>query len=473
MHHLNAERQNSGQTLVSHREALPLFHNWAVQRLNRQSPVLEIGNVTFPSTLQQPNLSEQGSIQADDPRVELKSPFLPMNKSLNPQTLESINKRSSSINQIVDATHTQRSDRNHEQQQRHDDFRGTPRSTLMSCQDIKNVFHVPESNYSVVSPVIAPRSTFGVQATPTQAITEARDDTPEIRRNKQFQYPGFCSSHRNNDCESTLSDTSDRRKIQNSLLSISNNESSNLNIESSRPKIGSEDVQNSGNGFKSSNLLLNNGVSVLPPILAQTGQQGLNDGFNQQSSSGEEKSHTYRHTIDPALLLNGETDLPDSNSLSEQTSSYNPLGSTENLSGPLITSFDQLSNRMVLQDLSTARKHLLPPPSACTRPALFTRSVSALTSSSIPVCLNCYENWWNESCDTGEPCQNCIAVCKPCERPRCLNFAVGTCTVTRCPRVHEGDLRYKNVVARPKTLKRICKKGEARTSPNMLTYRQG
>lgn len=82
----------------------------------------------------------------------------------------------------------------------------------------------------------------------------------------------------------------------------------------------------------------------------------------------------------------------------------------------------------------------------------------------VAVCLHCHESWWNETCDPGEPCQNCIGSRTACERPMCLSFASNTCTNARCPRVHEGDQRYENLVARPKTLKRVGKRDARRES---------
>ncbi|KAF1343754.1 hypothetical protein EJ07DRAFT_160660 [Lizonia empirigonia] len=90
----------------------------------------------------------------------------------------------------------------------------------------------------------------------------------------------------------------------------------------------------------------------------------------------------------------------------------------------------------------------------------------------IAVCLHCHQNWWNESCDAGEPCFNCMGSHTACERPQCLSFAAGTCTTARCARVHEGDA-YRNVVVKPKTLKRVGKKGEQKISPSVLAYQQG
>lgn len=88
-----------------------------------------------------------------------------------------------------------------------------------------------------------------------------------------------------------------------------------------------------------------------------------------------------------------------------------------------------------------------------------------------PVCVRCHEKWWNETCDADEPCQNCVHSGKACERPKC-HLHPGTCTSNRCSRVHEGDTRFRHVVARPKTLKREGGKSDAAVSPVELARMQ-
>lgn len=60
-------------------------------------------------------------------------------------------------------------------------------------------------------------------------------------------------------------------------------------------------------------------------------------------------------------------------------------------------------------------------------------------------CVNCYQHWWENQCDGGQPCSNCNAEGKLCMRQRCYNFASGACDKgSKCPCVHEGDERYQD-----------------------------
>ncbi|KAJ4329826.1 hypothetical protein N0V87_010531 [Didymella glomerata] len=111
---------------------------------------------------------------------------------------------------------------------------------------------------------------------------------------------------------------------------------------------------------------------------------------------------------------------------------------------------------------TAARKRPMAAPSSPTR-----STTPATGGQDFPVCLNCHKKWWNETCDAGEPCQNCSLSGRSCERPKC-HLEPGKCTNARCSRVHEGDTRFRYVVQKPKTLKRKGKMGDAVDSPVVM-----
>jgi hypothetical protein len=41
------------------------------------------------------------------------------------------------------------------------------------------------------------------------------------------------------------------------------------------------------------------------------------------------------------------------------------------------------------------------------------------SANTLPVCVHCHQEWWNDTCDAGEPCQNCTLSGTSCERPKC------------------------------------------------------
>lgn len=74
------------------------------------------------------------------------------------------------------------------------------------------------------------------------------------------------------------------------------------------------------------------------------------------------------------------------------------------------------------------------------------------------VCLHCHHYFWNDSCDDGEPCQNCVANNRygiSCERPKCEHFAnPQNCkNGPGCKRAHRGD-PYTSYAEHTKSLKR-------------------
>jgi hypothetical protein len=101
------------------------------------------------------------------------------------------------------------------------------------------------------------------------------------------------------------------------------------------------------------------------------------------------------------------------------------------------------------------------------------RTPGPTAPTNIP-CVNCYRNWWEHSCDEGEPCSNCVAKGTECIRQKCFYFAAGTCDKgNKCPNVHEGDERYQDerfLVDQSEAGKRLVrfgKKMEALPAPSV------
>jgi hypothetical protein len=112
------------------------------------------------------------------------------------------------------------------------------------------------------------------------------------------------------------------------------------------------------------------------------------------------------------------------------------------------------------------------PPKVATSPHTafsFTASAPIFVPRRV-ACLRCYENWWEKSCDSGEPCANCkvdTMLKKECLRPKCENFIAGTCLRgIKCKRAHEDD-RYDYVEKHQKHLKRIGLRRDSAIAPSL------
>ncbi|KAF1948439.1 hypothetical protein CC80DRAFT_599660 [Byssothecium circinans] len=86
-------------------------------------------------------------------------------------------------------------------------------------------------------------------------------------------------------------------------------------------------------------------------------------------------------------------------------------------------------------------------------------------------CLRCHLNWWNDSCDGGQTCQNCTAQGSDCVRPACDKFAAKECArKPRCNRVHAED-GYERTAAFQKDLKRYGRRNDPHDQPSRYKYR--
>ncbi|KAF3009785.1 glucose repression mediator protein [Curvularia kusanoi] len=99
-------------------------------------------------------------------------------------------------------------------------------------------------------------------------------------------------------------------------------------------------------------------------------------------------------------------------------------------------------------------------------------SAPASAPSLIP-CLHCHFKWWNETCDAGEPCQNCASFGADCHRALCVDYEAG-CPRGKCARVHKADRgRYPQAIQKPKTLKREGTRAERTKGPVERAKRMG
>lgn len=85
-------------------------------------------------------------------------------------------------------------------------------------------------------------------------------------------------------------------------------------------------------------------------------------------------------------------------------------------------------------------------------------------------CISCHYSYWNTDCDDADPCTNCAILGVLCERPKCENFATGTCQKNKCSRAHENDGWF-NVSEYRKDLKR--KNGAEREEAPRKRMRMG
>jgi hypothetical protein len=198
----------------------------------------------------------------------------------------------------------------------------------------------------------------------------------------------------------------------------------------SQDSVASSSLEFQGQGANNFSQHVSHQVGLDPTLLHSGAAQDSNDNLNlanhiQLQHNDQPESHRRQPSEAPSIISIRSSHPPPDNPLLRPTTSRKRPG--------------------------------VAPPSS-------TRSTPTPSGSGFPVCLHCHEKWWNETCDAGEPCQNCMALGTSCERPKCY-LEPGKCTNARCPRVHEGDSRFRYVVTRPKTLKRDGKRPERQKSP--------
>lgn len=444
---LKASRLHNGQPQLSPQEAIPYFNQWFAQSSNRQSPAQPTRNGSQQFLPQYPGSPRQPSNQG----AGLQLPFSLTATPVGQQ--RPLNMPLPCPNQADGTMQVQQIHQTHQQllQQKQQFHQAGSQSTLQSPTISSQVLTDALSTSTAHDTTTPPQADVGNDVIDLTGQLDLESQSTEI-------YPFL----------------EDSEHIQD-ILGV-NDQSQGGSWGSPRPKDESETFrittqtsfdssndQDFGSFFNSESF-----STVSPTLLLPTIQNGSSVPINQQIHNTQLQQHYRQHAVDPTLLYDGEVYFSIRNSISEHSSNGHATG-LQRPEDEVVTSTDRHLSQTAPTHPSTSRKRPAPPPSTRSTPA---PSAPSSVAPPIAVCLHCHENWWNASCDAGEPCQNCVSANKPCDRPKCLGSATGTCTNAKCPRVHEGDPRYRNVVIKPKTLKRIGKRGEAKPSPTVLAYRE-
>ena len=207
--------------------------------------------------------------------------------------------------------------------------------------------------------------------------------------------------------------------------------------------------------------------NIVPPTGLLLAEEGLGDGpVYQEAHSAVPQQAPQQHTVDPILdPSSGEAQVPISNSMNKDTMANRHVP-PQHLPSEVPAMPNQSSSQTASNHPPTSRKRPAPPsstrpPARSTFAPFAARRLSQLSRELVERVLR-----------RREPCQNCVSSNKTCQRPRCLNFAQGTCASARCPRVHAGETQYRNVIVKPKTLKRIGKRDQRKPSPVELARQQ-
>ncbi|UPX17342.1 uncharacterized protein EKO05_0007704 [Ascochyta rabiei] len=472
---LNAQRVNNGHTELNPEEGLLVFNKWVAQRLSQQVPTLLSNNTAFQPVLQHSKFSPQPFDRKEDSMKGPEFPFLSLDTPPDPQTLTPLNTVSPSSDQNTALTQMQQSyptnGQQQKQQQRCKYSQSMLSSPSMLGQGLSNTPPALPIGYNATSLVTFSNDTdlnYAAQLRVASAVEDMYFASQITAQPGDVGiYPSPEDPERAQDTDGVTvpanppSWGSPASKDGDSVSDISNTQ---LALDDFDSRVFGSDF-----GFRGYPITTG---TPLPPFM-QTNQQNSNYRIKQQNHFVYPQQFTGSQAINPALLFNDQAHFP-VGSFIDKPSSYDAC------SPPLQRSKNEKptpSHQNLSQDSPryppVSRKRSVTPLSNRSTPALSTRSTPAPAGPPLAVCLHCHGSWWNDSCDAAEPCQNCISSGKACQRPRCIDFTRGACNTLRCPRVHEGDMRYKNVVIKPKTLKRIGKRSEQKPSPSLLAYQQG
>lgn len=193
---------------------------------------------------------------------------------------------------------------------------------------------------------------------------------------------------------------------------------------------------------------------------------------------------SHQHSpIDPVYILKSYTPIVSNSQSSGHFSTFNQPTVPESTTSHVMSTSSSYASKYYFPTAPALPADVFPFPTAPALPAGAPPFPSAFVmpkrpsryrrnTAAFPICLNCYRSWWNDTCDEGEPCKNCMGLGVPCERILCLNYQSGTCPNSRCTKVHEGEARYKQLVQKPKTVKRVGKKETKLESPVEILQRQ-
>jgi hypothetical protein len=231
---------------------------------------------------------------------------------------------------------------------------------------------------------------------------------------------------------------------------------------------GNVNFQISGNDVTNGSFSATTNSSTPFPSLLQDSEASSHPSLQQQDSSRPTQHESQKPAVNRALFSGAAETTNVSMDFARHSQPQHDGQSTPHhrqySEAPSIISIrsSQPSPDNAPARPTAARKRPMAAPPSSTR-----STTPAMGGQDFPVCLSCHEKWWNETCDAGEPCQNCSLSGRSCERPKC-HLEPGQCTNARCSRIHEGDTRFRYVVQKPKTLKRKGKMGDAVDSPVVM-----
>ncbi|KAF2628582.1 hypothetical protein BU25DRAFT_467310 [Macroventuria anomochaeta] len=471
---LNASRVKAKYPQLSPQEALPAFNNFMARAANQQPSSPMPSHDGHQPTLQQFVSMGRTLSQETGTQAELRSPFLPVSPPFGQQTFASFTVQSPLSNRKIGSVSVQQIQSSHEQPQVQRETRqGNLPSPAISSQGLDSLMPTLTAGHNADSSAMFFNDAVRTQATPQQTNSGAEDMDLAAQLSSQLQDAGMYPSPEDSEGARVMGGSSDQAQVHDWTSPTPKHEGQSYSVGSGRPSFGNINFQNFGSNFSLDGFPATTGASFPPKAFAQTSEE-LSNGWNHlQAHRNVPQQAPLQHAINPALLFNSDTQGPIGDLFDAQGPSNSQPTFHQRLSSEAPTMPNLASSQPAPNHPPTSRKRPAPPSSGRSTPAPSARSTPAPSGSPLAVCLHCHENWWNETCDAREPCLNCIGSQKACERPRCLSFTMGTCTSARCPRVHEGEMRYGNTIFKPKTLKRIGKKDERKPSPSELARQQG
>lgn len=456
---LNAQRRREGKTQLNHQEVLPLFKHWFHRNAAKAKATQSAQHNMRRTTFEQTGNSGQSVNQNEGLTNVLQSPFMRTSTVLVQQAFTPSNMLPTSWGPNDSATQVPNMQQTPAQHQRQ--------------QPMKSFQNMEQGLESMLNHTADPMVTFTNDATTDMHATPPQTNPDGLRSDEgQLAVPlergSMYSTPEDSQTAQDTNSNSAQAQLQGWASPIPVNDAS-LNTGSAHPASSNTREQDFGMDLNLGNFPTMSGVTMPSTDFTQESQRILNGWTNHQSHNYQPQQQIQDGAIDPALFFEGAA-LGSTGHIKEHSSTQYEFTPAQGSMTETPTSVTPAQAQP--QHPAVSRKRPAAPSDRST-PAPSTRSIPAPSGPPIPTCLHCHENWWNDSCDAGEPCQNCIGSQVVCERPRCLSYAAGTCTSAKCPRVHEGDARYRNVVTKPKTLKRVGKKGDQKVAPSVLVQGQG
>ncbi|KAF1927549.1 uncharacterized protein M421DRAFT_170002 [Didymella exigua CBS 183.55] len=469
---MNADRQKVGHPQLTIMQAWSAFNQQLLALRARQNP----SQLIF-----QHDASMSQNMALGDRQATLQSPFLPMATLFDQQTHQSVNIQSPLSRRAGNFGTFQSMQLPQQCQQ---SPQSLPQNDWQSpATSIQNLSSMPTltARYNANSPAIPSDKNFQPQAVTQQAYSGIDDMDLAAQLSLQLQDGNLYPSPEDSQGAQDKSGLGNQGEIPGWASPTPSHEHSshqpNGQITSS-----AVNFQDFGNGLAHSGFSAAANTPASLPYQSHNTEASFDVWSQQHGASNVPQRTPQQLGLDPSLLQNDTNQAFNGNFGSfdtvqaprnDQSASHQRHPSE----APSIISVrsshaphDMPATRPTISRKCPAAAPPAPPASPASpasvhsTPAPSSRSTPAPAGPVFPVCTHCHEMWWNQTCDAGESCQNCMGSGSQCERPKCL-LEAGTCANARCPRVHEGDVRFRSVVKKPKTLKREGKKGERKRSP--------